>query len=201
MNSIPIRYSDLRAIQLQLLFEERILAGFEKQAIKYCRWLLKMSEAEREVHHRSLSRMAHAVRTAHGLVVDIAPDCECPMCAEWHIAAMRELHLQAEEEWARREAERKMPRPPRPTFIYLVLDENSGYIKIGRAREPSVRERTLQSEKPRVKMFFVAPADADLERELHQKYARFQRRGEWFQLSVEQVEEVKQRIGSTKNPK
>jgi len=65
-NSIPIRFEGLEAIQLQLLFEESMLDGFEKQAIKYCRWLLKLSDEKRKSHHKSLSRIAHAVRTAHG---------------------------------------------------------------------------------------------------------------------------------------
>jgi hypothetical protein len=42
-SSIPIRFEDLGDIQLQLLIEEPIFDGFEKQAIKHCRWLRLLS--------------------------------------------------------------------------------------------------------------------------------------------------------------
>lgn len=37
------------------------------------------------------------------------------------------------------------------------------------------------------------PADASLEDELHQEYAEFRVRGEWFRLSGAQIEEIKRR--------
>src|ERR1017187_9005030 len=102
-NSIPIRFEDLEDIQLQLLFEERMFDGFEKQAIKYCRWLLKLSEEKRKAHHDSLARIAHVVRTAHGRMIDVTPDCDCPMCAQWHSSAVQELLEQVRFEKARRD--------------------------------------------------------------------------------------------------
>jgi hypothetical protein len=193
-NSIPIRFEVLENIQLQLLFEERILDGFERQAIKYCRWLLKLNEEKRKVHHESLALIAHVVRTAHGRVIDVTPDCDCPMCAQWHSAAVQVLSEQAREEKARRDLKKKAPRPLKRSFIYLVLDERTGHIKIGRAKNPSVRERTLQSENPQVIMLFSGPADADMEQELHQEYAQNRVRGEWFKLSKDQVESIKKRV-------
>ena len=193
-NSIPIRFQDLGDIQLQLLTEEHIFDGFEKQAIKYCRWLLKLSGEKRKAHHESLSRIAHAVRTAHGRqVLGVAPDCDCLMCAEWHSAAVQNLREQAQEEKARRKIEKKKPKPLKPTFIYLVIDERTGYIKIGQARNPSARERTLQSENPQVAMLLCSLADAELERELHQEFAQYRIRGEWFKLSENDIEHIKKR--------
>jgi hypothetical protein len=194
MNSIPIRFEDMEDMQLQLLFEESSFFNFERQAIRYCRWLLKLSVEQRKMHHQSLSRIAHAVRTAHGQTVDITPECGCLMCAQWHSAAVQELCRQAGEERARRESARKAPQPPKPTFLYLVLDETNGYIKIGLAKDPSARERTLQSEKPQVRIIFSAPADADMERELHEEYAKCRIRGEWFELSETQVGDIKKRV-------
>ncbi|HVC48143.1 MAG TPA: GIY-YIG nuclease family protein [Terracidiphilus sp.] len=194
VNSIPIRFEELEAIQLQLLFEEHMFVGFEKIAIKYCRWLLSLDEEQRKRHHRSLSRIAHAVRTAHGRAVDITPECSCQMCAQWHSAAVRELCCQADEERARRKAEKSVPKPPEPTFIYLVLDERTGFIKVGRSKNPSARERTLQSENPQLKMLFSGPADADLEQELHREFSAYRGRGEWFRLSERQTENIKKRI-------
>jgi hypothetical protein len=193
-NSIPIRFDVLEDIQLQLLFEEHILDGFEKQAIKYCRWLLKLSAEKRKAHHDSLSLIARAVRTAHGNVVDITPNCDCLMCAQWHSAALQMLSEKAREVKARRDLEKKAPRPRKPTFIYLVLDERTGHIKIGQSKNPSARESTLQSENPQVIMLFSGPADADMEQELHKEYAQSRVRGEWFRLSEDQVESIKMRV-------
>jgi len=193
-SSIPIHFEDLGHYQRQLLIEEHAFEGFEKQATKYCRWLLKLSEAKREVHHASLSRIAHAVRTAYGQqVLGDAPDCDCLMCAEWHSAAVLELEKRTQWEKERRKLEKSTPKPPRPTYIYLVLDERTGYIKIGRARNPSARDRTLQSENPQVEMLFFTPADAELERELHQEFAQYRVRGEWFRLSDNHIEHIKNR--------
>jgi hypothetical protein len=193
-NSIPIRFDVLKDIQLQLLFEEHILDGFEEQAIKYCEWLLKLSEEKRKAHHNSLSHIAHVVRVAHGRIIDITPDCDCPMCAQWYFAAIQELSEQARVEKVRRKLKKNEPKTPKPTFIYLVLDERTGYIKIGQSKNPSARERTLQSEKPHVTMIFSNLGDAELEQELHQEYARFRIRGEWFKLTEDQVESIKIRI-------
>lgn len=194
-NSIPIRFEGLGDIQLQLLIEERIFAGFEKQAIKYCRRLLELSEEKRKAHHESLSRIAHAVRTAYGQqVLGVVPACDCLMCAQWHSAAVQELQEQAQWEKERRKLEREAPKQPKPTFVYLVLDEKTGCIKIGRAKSPSARERTLQSENPRTRMLFYGPADTRLERDLHREYTRYRVRGEWFSLSKDQVENIKKRV-------
>ena len=192
--AIPICFEELDDKQLQLLFEERTLEGFESQAMRYCEWLLKFDEEKREKHYRSLSRMAHAVRCAYG-AMDITPECECEMCRQWYWTALKEIRRRSEKmrAWLGQRKEKELRRP-RPTYIYLVLDEETGYIKIGRAKEPSARERTLQSQKPMVTMLFSFPADARKEKELHHKYAEFRVRGEWFKLSMMQVEEIRQHL-------
>jgi hypothetical protein len=43
-NSVPIRFEDMEDLRLQLMFEERILDGFERIAFDYCRWLLQVTE-------------------------------------------------------------------------------------------------------------------------------------------------------------
>lgn len=202
-NALPIRFEDLHEMQIQLLFEEAMFDGFENRALEYCRWLLEMSDEERRVHHRSLARIAHAVRTAdgQGWDWDIARECPCLMCAQWHSAAVREIQKQAKAEEAQRKVETRSTQPPKPTFIYLLLDQRSGYVKIGRAKDPSARERTLQSETPCVSMIYSGPADASLEYELHQEYSEFRVRGEWFRLSGAQIEEVKRRVAGVPCPR
>lgn len=191
--SAPIRFDDLDRLRLQLLFEERTLEGFEKQVVKYCRWLLKMSPSDRAKHHRSISQMAHAVRTCfQSGRMPYEPECKCPMCVEWYPYAEREVEDNAEQEKALRLREKMAPKRPNPSFIYLVLDERTGCIKIGRSKTPSARERTLQSENPAHRMLFALRGDADLERQLHRQFAEYQVRGEWFRLSEAQIESIKQ---------
>jgi hypothetical protein len=193
--SAPIRFGDLDRLRLQLLFEETPLEGFEKQVMKYCRWLLKMSPSDRAKHYRSLSGMAHAVRTYFGGGgIPYESECECPMCVEWYPHAERQVEKNAEGEKARRLREKMTPKPPYPSFIYLVLDEKTGCIKIGRSKNPSARERTLQSENPAHHMLFFHPGDADLEGQLHRQFAEYQVRGEWFRLSEAQIESIKRRL-------
>ena len=68
---------------------------------------------------------------------------------------------------------------------YLMRDSNTGYTKIGKAKDPKFRERTLQSEKPTISLF--ATCDSLVEPELHKKFESKRIRGEWFLLSEEDI--------------
>ena len=68
---------------------------------------------------------------------------------------------------------------------YIMKDDNTGYYKIGKSVNPKLREKTLQSEKPTIKMIKVF--DKDIEKELHNQYKEFRVRGEWFNLNSIQV--------------
>ena len=53
-------------------------------------------------------------------------------------------------------------RNKRPGWVYLMEVERNGYVKIGFSVEPQVRERTLQSEQPRISLidaWKARPAD------------------------------------------
>jgi hypothetical protein len=69
------------------------------------------------------------------------------------------------------------------TRVYVMLDDNTGYYKIGRSIKPRVREKTLQSEKPTIKMLFHHEATHKDEKDLHEKFSEKRIRGEWFDLS------------------
>ena len=84
--------------------------------------------------------------------------------------------------------EKKSYKGNRQYRTYLMLDESTGYYKIGKAIDPSYRERTLQSEKPSIKL--LCTCDTDIERILHLKYELKRMRGEWFNLSKKEVEEI-----------
>tara|TARA_R110002167_G_C12286105_1_gene615606 strand:- start:66 stop:518 length:453 start_codon:yes stop_codon:yes gene_type:complete len=68
---------------------------------------------------------------------------------------------------------------------YLMKDNHNNFYKIGYSKNPRLREKTLQSEKPSIKM--VKVWDYDIERKLHDLYDEFRVRGEWFNLSKIQV--------------
>lgn len=69
---------------------------------------------------------------------------------------------------------------------YLMLDNNTGYVKIGKAINPRVRERTLQSEKPTITLFKICKDN--IESVLHMKYSSKRVRGEWFNLTKDDIE-------------
>jgi hypothetical protein len=87
---------------------------------------------------------------------------------------------------------KKMPE----TFIYLMKDEINGYHKIGRSKTPEKREKTLQSEKPSITLVYSCKANIDEENILHKKYNQFRIRGEWFNLSELQLQEIKSYLES-----
>ena len=78
------------------------------------------------------------------------------------------------------------------TFVYVMIDKNTGYYKIGRSKNPKTRERTLQSEKPTIEMLFFSEAKMSDEKTLHDKYYDKRIRGEWFDLKGSDILEIKQ---------
>ncbi len=68
-----------------------------------------------------------------------------------------------------------------PMKTYLMKDFFRGVHKIGKSINPQVRERTLQSEVPTIELIHVI--DEDIEKHLHEKFSAKRIRGEWFNLS------------------
>jgi hypothetical protein len=71
---------------------------------------------------------------------------------------------------------------------YIMKDELNSLYKIGKSKNPRLREKTLQSEKPSIKMIKVI--NDDIEKELHNKYKDFRIRGEWFNLNKIQIKYI-----------
>jgi hypothetical protein len=78
----------------------------------------------------------------------------------------------------------------RPTKMYLMIDKNTGYYKIGRSVDPRARERTLQSEKPTIELLNVYDTKIKHERILHGMFKEKRIRGEWFDLSGSDVQSI-----------
>lgn len=70
-------------------------------------------------------------------------------------------------------------------FVYVMLDESLGYVKIGFSQNPRHRELTLQAQKPTIKMMFKTKASLFFEQIIHKDFNQFRIRGEWFNVSPE----------------
>ena len=79
----------------------------------------------------------------------------------------------------------------RLTYVYVMIDKNTGYYKIGRSKKPEYRERTLQSEKPTIEILYTFEAMIKHEKQLHEMFSNKRLRGEWFDLSGSDIEKIK----------
>lgn len=84
----------------------------------------------------------------------------------------------------------KKVKPHKPGFVYLMVNKRNKYVKIGWSKNPTHREETLQAEDPDVEMLYKFPAIFSTEKQLHEKYAEFRVRGEWFQLNEVHIHQI-----------
>lgn len=82
------------------------------------------------------------------------------------------------------------------TNIYLMLNKRNGLIKIGKAKDAPTRERTLQSQEPEIEMIYCAQSSPQTEKMLHNEYAEQRVRGEWFNLSENDIKDIKEMLES-----
>lgn len=75
---------------------------------------------------------------------------------------------------------------------YLMIN-SKGHIKIGKSYNPKIRESTLQSEQPCIKLFAINYSDIELE--LHNEYIDKKIRGEWFDLSNSEIVDIIEKYG------
>ena len=78
------------------------------------------------------------------------------------------------------------------TKVYVMIDKNTGYYKIGRSLKPKFRERTLQSEKPTIELLFSNDAKIKKEKDLHNMFSEKRIRGEWFNLNGSDLIKIKE---------
>ena len=76
-----------------------------------------------------------------------------------------------------------------------MIDTTNNYHKIGISNQPIYREKTLQSEKPTIEMvankeFPNRKIAHSFEQALHSTYDEKRVRGEWFDLSQEEVDDI-----------
>ena len=71
---------------------------------------------------------------------------------------------------------------------YIIKDDLNNTYKIGRSIDPLKREKTLQSEKPNLKLIKIF--ENNIEKELHDLYKHCRLRGEWFKLNKVQLKYI-----------
>lgn len=80
-------------------------------------------------------------------------------------------------------------------YVYLMNDLRNNTYKIGISNDPEYRERTLQSEQPKIKLiaakkYINRKIAGAIEKALHNLYSHKRKRGEWFYLDKEDVFEI-----------
>jgi hypothetical protein len=83
-----------------------------------------------------------------------------------------------------RHAEARVKREPTPSWIYFV--RSFGQVKIGHAKNPAARVRTMQigSRHP-LRLVAMIPGGQEKEAELHKRFAKDRAAGEWFRITDE----------------
>lgn len=82
------------------------------------------------------------------------------------------------------------------TYIYLIKDRRTGYIKIGYSQDPHSRlkqltkQSTLLPEPNEFEFVFVWEDYANKETTLHRKFADRRKRGEWFNLDEVDIAKI-----------
>jgi hypothetical protein len=84
-------------------------------------------------------------------------------------------------------------------YVYLMIDTTNGYHKIGISNKPGYREKTLQSEKPSIELichkhFPSRKISESIEKALHETFKDKRIRGEWFNLSGSDIDEIKETL-------
>jgi hypothetical protein len=84
------------------------------------------------------------------------------------------------------------------TCIYLIRDHDTGYTKIGRSDDPERRMKQITRQDtllPRPNNFSMLRAWDDypyMEKLLHKEFADKRKRGEWFELSDEDIKRLQE---------
>ena len=84
-------------------------------------------------------------------------------------------------------------------YVYLMTDTTNGFYKIGISNNPKYREGTLQAEKPTIELLAAKPfpsriiAEA-IESALHKAFGEKRLRGEWFELTLSDVNDIVQTL-------
>lgn len=89
-------------------------------------------------------------------------------------------------------------KPEGENVVYLLLDLDTGKIKIGRSVSITHREKTLQAQAPKIETIAFWKAPKEAETHLHKALASKRLRGEWFALNFSDMNLIKTSMGKYK---
>lgn len=77
-------------------------------------------------------------------------------------------------------------------YVYVMRNNDNGAYKIGISKNPGYREHTLQSQEPDITCIFQLEFPTRdiarlVERSIHEEYAGYRLRGEWFSIPREMI--------------
>ncbi len=75
-------------------------------------------------------------------------------------------------------------------YTYLMVNDDTGLIKIGRSNNPGYREKTLQSQESTVHIIACWETPKTVETDLHKLYNHKRVRGEWFRLNLSDLKKL-----------
>ena len=77
-------------------------------------------------------------------------------------------------------------------YVYLMVNSRNGHIKIGTSTNPRYREKTLQSEEPKIGIIAIWRCNKKIEKELHDMFKDKRIRGEWFKLNFRDLKDIEE---------
>ena len=131
--------------------------------------------------HRCLDRWSKGTPTVIGSILD---------CNLKEISTGEKVQIDGLKEIVRETNPKKFQS--NFTQVYVMIDKNTGFYKIGRSVNPKQRERTLQSEKPTIELLFNHDARVKDEKQLHSIFNEKRVRGEWFDLNGSDLQTIRQ---------
>lgn len=74
------------------------------------------------------------------------------------------------------------PNPePKTRWVYFLLDEDRGFIKVGYSQDPTGRVKRLATGSgSQMKLLACIEGTRDLETQLHRQFKPYRIKGEWF---------------------
>jgi len=76
-------------------------------------------------------------------------------------------------------------------YVYLIYDVNGNSYKFGQTYDLIYREKTLRAKEPKIELIKFCQTNVITESDLKEKYKSKRGRGEWFDLSDDEVNEIK----------
>lgn len=172
--------------------DEGIFRGNEKSLIKHCQWLIRLTNEGRETHYRCASYLTTTIRYPDEDVPLEGLLCQCKVCRTLQAEAVESIQKHRQERIRDQEERKRNKQSKESTNIYVMRNERNGFVKIGRSKAPLDREATLQSEDPEITLLFHFPAPVQVETQLHAIYQDRRIRGEWFRLTDDEIQAVRE---------